>query len=77
MSVSVQRRSKRLIYAVLRQCLSTPNASLHEARGYDEWVENRSWIVLAAEKQIGVFMKSFQDTPRFRQRLEGEFSRAL
>jgi hypothetical protein len=49
--------------------LSTPNTSLHEARGYDEWVENRPSIVLAAEKQIGVFLKSFQDTPRFRQSL--------
>lgn len=69
MSVSVHRRSKRLIYALLRHCLSMPNTSLHEACGYDERVENRSWIVLAAENQIGVFMKSFQDTPRFRQRL--------
>lgn len=34
-----------------------------EARGYDEWAENRSWILGPAGKQIAKFVKTFQDFP--------------
>lgn len=34
-----------------------------EARGYDEWAENRSWILGPAGKQIAKFVKTFQEFP--------------
>ena len=34
-----------------------------EARGYDEWAENRSWILGPAGEQIGEFVKTFKDFP--------------
>lgn len=34
-----------------------------EARGYDEWAENRSWILGPAGGQIGEFVKSFKEFP--------------
>jgi hypothetical protein len=34
-----------------------------EARGYDEWAENRSWLFGPAGQQVGIFIKSFEDYP--------------
>jgi arylsulfatase len=34
-----------------------------EARGYDEWSENRSWILGPAGQQIGQFISTFKDFP--------------
>ncbi|QCK15437.1 arylsulfatase [Mangrovivirga cuniculi] len=34
-----------------------------EARGYDEWAENRSWILGQAGKIIGRFVQSFEEYP--------------
>lgn len=34
-----------------------------EARGYDEWSENRSWILGQAGKIIARFVESFQEYP--------------
>ena len=33
------------------------------ARGYDEWAENRSWILGPAAAQIGQFVHTFEDFP--------------
>ena len=35
----------------------------HEARGYDEWAENRSWIFGQVGPKIAEFVKSFQEFP--------------
>ena len=40
-----------------------PFERFHEARGFDEWQENRSWVLGAAGAQVGVFLKSLQDYP--------------
>ena len=34
-----------------------------EARGYDEWAENRSWILGPAGPKIADFVKSFKEFP--------------
>jgi len=34
-----------------------------EARGYDEWAENRSWLFGPAAMQVGTFVKSFEKYP--------------
>jgi arylsulfatase A-like enzyme len=40
-----------------------PFERFHEARGFDEWQENRSWTLGPATTQVGKFMKSLQDYP--------------
>ncbi len=40
-----------------------PFERFHEARGYDEWAENRSWILGPAGKQIASFVKTFEAFP--------------
>jgi arylsulfatase len=40
-----------------------PFERFHEARGYDEWQENRSWTLGAATGQITTFMKSLSEYP--------------
>ncbi len=40
-----------------------PFERFHEARGYDEWAENRAWTYGPAFEQVGVFMKSLKDYP--------------
>jgi len=40
-----------------------PFEHMHEARGFDEWQENRAWTYAPAFNQIGVFMKTFEDFP--------------
>jgi len=40
-----------------------PFERLIEARGYDEWAENRSWILGQAGKGIGMFVETFKEYP--------------
>lgn len=40
-----------------------PFERMHEARGFDEWQENRAWTYAPAFSQIGVFIESFKDYP--------------
>lgn len=40
-----------------------PFERFHEARGYDEWAENRSWIFGPALMQLQTFVSSFEDYP--------------
>ncbi|WOK35916.1 arylsulfatase [Sphingomonas sp. C3-2] len=40
-----------------------PFERFHEARGFDEWQENRSWTLAPANAQIAKFMKSLQEFP--------------
>jgi arylsulfatase len=40
-----------------------PFERFHEARGYDEWQENRSWTLGSASEQVEAFMKTFKDYP--------------
>jgi arylsulfatase A-like enzyme len=56
----------------LQQNLTTPlitNLKLdpferfHNARGFDEWQENRSWLLAPAAAQVGKFIKSLKDYP--------------
>jgi hypothetical protein len=47
-----------------------PFERFHEARGYDEWAENRSWALPAASQQVAQFMKSLQDYPPRKKSLD-------
>jgi len=40
-----------------------PFERFHEARGYDEWAENRAWTYGPAFEQVGVLLKSLKDYP--------------
>ncbi|MCP4073834.1 MAG: arylsulfatase [Hyphomicrobiales bacterium] len=40
-----------------------PFERFHEARGYDEWAENRSWVFGQAGKPIAAFLKTFEEFP--------------
>ena len=40
-----------------------PFERFHDARGFDEWQENRSWLLGPAAKQIAVYLQSFKDFP--------------
>lgn len=40
-----------------------PFERFHEARGFDEWQENRSWTLTPAIALVGQFFGSFQDFP--------------
>jgi arylsulfatase A-like enzyme len=40
-----------------------PFERFHEARGFDEWQENRSWLLGPAAAQVAVFMKSLKEYP--------------
>ncbi|NVK44534.1 MAG: arylsulfatase [Oceanospirillaceae bacterium] len=40
-----------------------PFERFHEARGFDEWQENRSWTLGPASEMVSRFMKSLQDYP--------------
>jgi arylsulfatase len=40
-----------------------PFERFHEARGFDEWQENRSWLLAPASAQIGKYLQSLKDYP--------------
>jgi arylsulfatase A-like enzyme len=40
-----------------------PFERFHEARGFDEWQENRSWAIQPALAVVGRFVESFEDYP--------------
>ncbi len=40
-----------------------PFERFHEARGYDEWAENRSWVLGQAGPRIAEFVKTFEEFP--------------
>lgn len=40
-----------------------PFERFHEARGYDEWAENRSWVLGQVGKPLGKLIESFKDFP--------------
>ena len=40
-----------------------PFERFHEARGFDEWQENRSWTLAPANAQVSLFLKSLKEFP--------------
>jgi arylsulfatase A-like enzyme len=40
-----------------------PFERFHEARGYDEWAENRSWILGSVGEMVANFIKTFEEYP--------------
>ena len=40
-----------------------PFERFHEARGFDEWQENRAWILGPAMEVVVKFLDSFKDYP--------------
>jgi arylsulfatase len=47
-----------------------PFERFHGARGFDEWQENRSWVLVPASVQVGAFLKSLRDFPPRRKNLD-------
>ena len=57
-----------------------PFERFHEARGYDEWAENRSWILGQAGKPIAAFVKTFEEFPPSQESMSvqmGDFSELI
>jgi arylsulfatase len=54
---------ENLVTPIITNLKLDPFERFHEARGYDEWQENRSWTLGPASQQIAVFMNSFRDYP--------------
>lgn len=48
---------------VLTNLKQDPFERFQEARGYDEWAENRAWIMGQAGKMIGKFAETFKEFP--------------
>lgn len=56
------------IMAHLGQPISTspkldPFERFHRARGFDEWEENRSWLLGPVAAQVGKFVQTLRDYP--------------
>ena len=54
-----------------------PFERLIHARGYDEWAENRSWVLGPAGAQIAAFVKTFAEFPPSQESMSlevGDFS---
>jgi arylsulfatase len=47
-----------------------PFERFHEARGFDEWQENRSWTLGPATAMVVEFLKTFQEYPPRQENLE-------
>ena len=57
-----------------------PFERLIHARGYDEWAENRSWVLGPAGAQIAAFVKTFEEFPPSQKSMSlevGDFSKLI
>lgn len=54
---------KQLTTPLITNLKLDPFERFHGARGFDEWQENRSWLLGAVGPQVARFMQSFQDYP--------------
>jgi arylsulfatase A-like enzyme len=57
-----------------------PFERLIHARGYDEWAENRSWVLGPAGAQIAAFVKTFAEFPPSQESMSlevGDFSKLI
>ncbi len=57
-----------------------PFERLIHARGYDEWAENRSWVLGPAGAQIAAFVKTFEEFPPSQESMSlevGDFSELI
>ena len=55
----VQRVQENMVTPLITNLKPDPFERFHEARGFDEWQENRSWTLA----QVSVFLKSLRDYP--------------
>jgi arylsulfatase len=53
----------KLVTPIITNLKLDPFERFHEARGYDEWQENRSWTVSPAMQQVGEFAQSLREYP--------------
>lgn len=54
---------ENLVTPLITNLKLDPFERFHEARGFDEWQENRSWLLGPATAQVGEFTKSLQEYP--------------
>lgn len=54
-----------------------PFERFHEARGFDEWQENRAWTYAPAFGQVGVLLKSLKEFPPRQASLDFNLDEAL
>jgi arylsulfatase A-like enzyme len=52
-----------LVTPIITNVKLDPFERFHEARGYDEWQENHSWLLGPASEQIAQFMQTLEDFP--------------
>jgi len=52
-----------LVTPIITNLKLDPFERFHEARGYDEWQENRSWLIPPALQQLTSFIDSFKAYP--------------
>jgi arylsulfatase A-like enzyme len=50
-----------------------PFERFHEARGYDEWAENRSWILGQVGVHLGEFLQTFKEFPPSQESMSVQF----
>lgn len=54
---------ENLVTPLITNLKLDPFERFHEARGFDEWQENRSWLLGPATARLGEFTKSLQEYP--------------
>ena len=54
---------QNLVTPLITNLKLDPFERFHEARGYDEWQENRAWLYAPASAQIMRFLATFDDYP--------------
>jgi arylsulfatase A-like enzyme len=53
----------KLVTPIITNLKLDPFERFHEARGYDEWQENRSWTIVPAMQQVAAFVQSLREFP--------------
>ena len=54
-----------------------PFERFHEARGFDEWQENRAWTIPPAMDQVGMLLKSLKEFPPRQASVEFNIDEAM
>jgi hypothetical protein len=54
---------RKLLTPLITNLKLDPFERFHDARGFDEWQENRSWTLGPAAMQIGVFLQTLKEYP--------------
>jgi arylsulfatase len=56
-------KQQYLVTPLITNLKLDPFERFHKARGFDEWQENRSWLLAPAAAQLGKFVQSLKEYP--------------